>query len=157
MEVVSSWKLLVSTTCTVSGVDSSTCALSGTPTAANVGVYGSVQISVSDGTATASLPAFSITVTSAPSTNRAPTISGQPSTAVVQGTAYRFQPSASDPDGDTLTFSVSNLPSWASFDTARGILSGTPGAGDVGNYGNITITVSDGQLSASLPVIVMFP
>jgi hypothetical protein len=43
-----------------------------------------------------------------------------------------------------------NLPSWASFSSASGQLSGTPGAGDVGSYANIIISVTDGTSSASL-------
>jgi hypothetical protein len=39
--------------------------LSGSPSAANAGTYANIQISVSDGTASASLPGFSITVTQA--------------------------------------------------------------------------------------------
>lgn len=58
--------------------------------------------------------------------------------------------SASDPDGDTLTFSVHNRPSWARFDETTGKLTGTPTLADVGTYGSIQITVSDGSLSASL-------
>jgi hypothetical protein len=40
----------------------STGALSGTPTAADVGTYANIKISVSDGTATTSLPAFAVAV-----------------------------------------------------------------------------------------------
>ena len=40
--------------------------LSGTPTTSNVGVYPGIIISVSDGQASAALPAFSIAVTSPP-------------------------------------------------------------------------------------------
>ena len=61
-------------------------------------------------------------------------------------------PIANDADGDSLTFSISNLPPWASFDTGTGSLAGTPGAGDVGTYAAIAISVSDGQASATLPV-----
>ncbi|HKQ13551.1 MAG TPA: putative Ig domain-containing protein [Steroidobacteraceae bacterium] len=77
--------------------------------------------------------------------NQAPTISGSPSTSIVAGQAYSFQPTASDPDGDTLTFSVSNKPSWAAFDSASGKISGTPTAADVATYSNIRVTVSDGK------------
>ncbi len=89
--------------------------------------------------------------TSAPATgaNAAPTIQGSPSTSVVAGQAYTFQPSASDADGDQLTFSVSNLPGWASFSQSTGRISGTPAAADVATYSNIRVTVSDGQASAS--------
>jgi hypothetical protein len=84
------------------------------------------------------------------SSNRAPTIQGQAATSVVAGQSYSFQPTASDPDGDALTFSVSNLPSWASFNASTGRISGTPTAADVATYSGITITVSDGSASASL-------
>jgi hypothetical protein len=80
--------------------------------------------------------------------NQPPTISGSPDTAIVVGNAWSFQPSASDPDGDALSFSVSNKPDWASFDPATGRLSGTPGT--AGEYGPVTITVSDGQATTSL-------
>lgn len=83
--------------------------------------------------------------------NRAPTISGTPSTTVMQGNAYSFTPSASDADGDSLSFSVANLPGWATFNETTGAVNGTPSAADVGTYGNIAITVSDGSANASLP------
>lgn len=82
--------------------------------------------------------------------NAPPTIQGQPSANVMAGQAYSFQPSASDPNGDTLTFSVANLPSWASFNASTGRLTGTPDASDVATYSGIRISVSDGQASASL-------
>lgn len=83
-------------------------------------------------------------------TNRAPTISGSPPTSLVAGQSYDFTPSASDPDGDSLTFSIQNRPAWATFSATSGRLSGTPGAGDVGQFSNVQITVSDGQAQASL-------
>lgn len=88
---------------------------------------------------------------SAPATggNRAPTISGAPGGSVIPGQPYSFQPSASDPDGDQLTFSVTNLPSWATFNQSTGRISGTPDDADIATYSNIRITVSDGSASAS--------
>ena len=83
--------------------------------------------------------------------NNAPVISGTPSTAIIISNAYSFTPNASDPDGDTLAFSVQNMPRWAQFSTATGALTGMPQLGDVGNYTNIGISVSDGDLSSSLP------
>jgi len=128
--------------------DIATGRLSGTPTSANVGSYGNIVISVSDGIASATLPAFTITVAAA---NRAPTISGAPPTSVTAGQAYSFRPTASDPDGQTLTFSIVNPPTWATFNSATGALTGTPTSSQVGTYSNIVITASDGSLSASLP------
>ncbi len=126
--------------------NTSTGRLSGTP--ASVGTFSNILISVSDGQATASLSAFSIAVTAAAPTNRPPTISGSPTTSVTAGQAYNFQPTGNDADGDTLTFSIQNKPSWATFNTSTGRLSGTPAS--VGTFSNILISVSDGQAIASL-------
>ncbi|WP_205313747.1 putative Ig domain-containing protein, partial [Rheinheimera maricola] len=128
--------------------NTNTGALTGTPVAADVGTTTGIVISVSDGTLSASLPAFNIEVTSE---NSAPVISGTPATAVLKDTAYSFVPTASDADDDTLTFSITNKPSWAAFDTNTGALTGTPVAADVGTTTGIVISVSDGTLSASLP------
>jgi hypothetical protein len=83
--------------------------------------------------------------------NRPPSISGTPPSSVVVGDAYRFSPQASDADGDSLVFSVQNLPTWAGFSTTTGTISGTPGNGDVGAHSGIVVSVSDGQQSASIP------
>jgi hypothetical protein len=56
-----------------------------------------------------------------------------------------------DANGDPLTFSIQNMPAWATFDAGTGTLSGAPAAGDVNTYANIVITVSDGKTSAALP------
>lgn len=86
----------------------------------------------------------------APGTNASPTIQGQPDATVLAGQAYSFQPTANDSNGDTLTFSAANLPAWASLNASTGRVTGTPGAGDVGTYAGIAISVSDGNASASL-------
>jgi len=131
--------------------ESKTGVLRGTPKSHNVGKYPNIRITVSDGRATDSLPLFTITVTSSSSStsNRAPTINGTPSTSLGTGQTYSFQPSASDPDDDTLAFSIQNKPSWATFSTTTGRLSGTPTS--TGTFGNIVIRVTDGSLSDSLP------
>ncbi len=87
----------------------------------------------------------------APSGNAAPLISGLPGTDVAIGETYTFTPSATDADGDELTFSVQNKPEWASFDTGSGELSGQPTLGMAGDYRDIRISVSDGEAKASLP------
>jgi hypothetical protein len=82
--------------------------------------------------------------------NRPPTITGSPRSSVMHGTAYTFAPSAVDPDGDTLTFTVSNKPEWATFNANTGQLRGVPTAADVGTTSNVVISVSDGTAIASL-------
>jgi hypothetical protein len=123
--------------------------LSGTPTSANIGSFTNIVITASDGSMSASLPAFSIQVTAPP--DNAPVIGGVPAVNVVAGSAYSFKPTASDPSGNPLTFSITNQPSWASFNSTSGQLSGTPSKAQIGSFGNIVIKVSDGTLSAVLP------
>lgn len=124
--------------------------LSGTPGTTNIGAYANIVISVSDGTNTVSLPAFTLQVTAPPATSTPPTISGTPATTAQAGTAYSFTPTAHDASGKTLSFSVQNKPSWAAFSIATGQLSGTPTSSSVGKYANIIITVSNGTTSAAL-------
>jgi hypothetical protein len=121
--------------------------LSGNPGVGDAGSYLDIVIGVSDGELSASLGPFTINVVV---DNRAPTLSGSGAATIDVGELYDFTPNATDPDGDALTFSVVNRPSWAGFDAATGRLSGTPGSGDVGTYNNIMIRVSDGDLTASL-------
>jgi hypothetical protein len=119
--------------------------LSGTPTASQSGTYSGIVISVSDGSQSVALAPFSITV------QKGLTISGIPPRSVNAGSAYSFTPAASGPIGAALTFSVQNLPPWASFNAASGTLAGTPRAAGVGTYSDVVISVSSGGSSASLP------
>jgi len=80
-----------------------------------------------------------------------PSIIGTPPTSITSGIDYSFLPTATDPDGDSLTFSISGKPSWANFDASTGALTGTPGIGDVGTYTGIIVSVSDGIYVVSLP------
>jgi len=128
--------------------NSATGALTGTPGSNNVGATSGITISVDDGTASASLAPFTITVIGSATP---PTISGTPPTSVAAGSAYAFTPTASTPRiGSTLTFSISNAPSWATFNASTGQLSGTPTSSNIGTYANVIISVSDGTASASL-------
>ncbi len=129
--------------------DTKTGRLSGTPASGNVGKYASVTIKANDGSLSAFLPQFSITVSAATS-NKAPLISGTPATTATVGSAYSFQPTASDPEGKALSFSIANKPSWAAFDTKTGRLSGTPASTNVATFSNVQIKVSDGSLTTSL-------
>jgi len=122
--------------------------LSGTPASANVGTTSGIVVSVTDGKATVSLPAFAITVTAAPIPP--PTISGTPSSQVQAGVPYAFTPTASDPGSSSLSFSIQNMPSWASFSIATGELSGTPTSSNVGTFSGIVISVSNGTAKAAL-------
>lgn len=127
--------------------------LSGTPTTS--GSFVNIVISVSDGKASTSLAPFSIAVSAPLVVNHAPQISGTPAATDVTGVAYNFQPTASDADGNALGFSIQNKPVWATFNTATGALSGTPTSVQAGTYANITISVSDGLATTSLPAFAI--
>jgi hypothetical protein len=106
-----------------------------------------VSVNPISGTATAD----SATTTSTTTTTTATaSISGTPATSVVVGQTYNFLPAASDSDGGTVTFSITNAPSWASFNTSTGLLTGSPGSTNVGTTSNIVISVADGKATASL-------
>lgn len=79
--------------------------------------------------------------------NQAPRLSMSSQTVLV-GRELRVRPSASDPEGKSLTFSVANRPAWVSFDPRTGEISGTPRDADVGTCENVRITASDGQSEA---------
>jgi Putative Ig domain len=88
-------------------------------------------------------------------------IQGSPATSAAVGQAYSFQPSVSNSvaTGGTaaaaVKFSIKNTPSWARFDSSTGKLSGTPSATQVGTYANITISVTAGTKTATLPAFTI--
>jgi hypothetical protein len=120
--------------------DTATGALTGTPALADVGTTNGVVISVIDANGLSDiLASFNLQVTAG---CVAPVISGTPDTSIASGSAYSFNPTVSNGCG-TLAFDIVNQPSWASFDTATGALTGTPDAADVDAYSNIVITATD--------------
>ena len=97
-----------------------------------------------------------------PPANKAPVISGIPATTISAGSFYQFQPTATDADGDTLTFSIQNQPSWTFFSSQTGELYSArkftfdgwvqrPTTDDIGTTTGIVISVSDGKTTSSLP------
>lgn len=82
--------------------------------------------------------------------NRAPSIRGNPVTTAKIGVPYSFQPTATDPDGDRLTFEIRGKPDWAKFSTSTGRLEGTPPEGSSGTFTGVQIVVSDGKTTAAL-------
>jgi hypothetical protein len=100
---------------------------------------------------TPTTPTAPTTPTTPPITeNRAPTITGTPVTTAKISVPYSFQPSASDPDGDKLTFEVRSKPNWATFSSTTGRLEGTPPVGSAGTFTGVQIIVSDGKTTTSL-------
>jgi hypothetical protein len=75
---------------------------------------------------------------------------GSPPTSVDVNRYYGFQTWASDTDGRSVSYSIKNKPSWATFDTTYGHLYGIPPTSAAGTYSNIVISASDGVSQASL-------
>lgn len=102
--------------------------------------------------------ASSATTSSAPSAPAAtteavagsPSIAGAAPVAIEANVRYVFQPTASDPNGDPLSFQIENKPEWATFNTVTGELSGTPTLDHAGTYADIVISASDGKEIAAL-------
>ena len=83
--------------------------------------------------------------------NAPPVISGYISVSAIRvGETLNFLPTASDPDGDILIYSISGMPDWATFDQSSGLLKGTPLIENLGSLSAITISVTDGEFSSSI-------
>jgi hypothetical protein len=89
--------------------------------------------------------------------NRNPVFTAIGNRSVNEGTNLPFTVSATDPDGDSLTYSATNLPSGATFNSATRQFSWTPGYSQAGTYANVQFTVTDSgtpQLSASESITI---
>jgi hypothetical protein len=79
--------------------------------------------------------------------NRPPEILSQPLLNASENTLYQYTVTASDADGDFLTFTLGTAPEFLSLQTINATqarLSGTPSSSDVGDHA-VTINVSDGK------------
>lgn len=82
--------------------------------------------------------------------NNAPVLRGSPVTSVKTNQAYLFQPTATDPDGDKVTFTIQNKPAWATFDATSGKLAGTPSSSYTGKFVGVRIAASDGKSTTQM-------
>lgn len=80
--------------------------------------------------------------------NTAPVINPISARSVDETDTLTFVVSATDVNGDSLTYLATGLPAGASFNAASRIFSWTPSKGDSGIY-TVTFTVTDGDLSDS--------
>jgi hypothetical protein len=124
-------------------VDAATGRISGTLTFISTGTY-SVTAIVSDGKVAATA-SFTWTVTNV---DRAPSVTTPADRTSTENEAVSLQVAASDPDGDTLTYTATGLPPALSIDAATGLISGTLSSTSAGSYA-VTVQASDGILSSS--------
>ena len=119
--------------------DASTRNISGIPTSSDVGTV-TVKYIATDGTGQVGSENFVISVT------RKPVVDNLiPAQTIRTGQALSYTiPAAtfSDGDGDVLTYSATNVPSWATFTPATRLVAGTPTTTDAGQD-VITITATD--------------
>ena len=102
-----------------------------------------VTVEVSDGKLS-DVQSFTITVSEPEPTNQAPLITSIPVTSVILRETYTCTVEATDPDGDTLTYSFAACPVGMTINSTTGAINWTPTA--LGNFG-VTVKVSDGKLS----------
>lgn len=119
--------------------------LTWTPAFDQAGSYAGVTFMVNDGRGGTASTAFAITVTNV---NRAPSVAAIPNQDVTVGQLLQVQPVGSDPDGDALAWSGSNLPSGAQVDAATGLFAWTPGSAQTGSY-TVTLTATDPSNAAA--------
>jgi hypothetical protein len=119
-----------------------------TPFSNQVGAYKDVIFTASNGTYSDSKLTWVYVVP-----NNAPVIEqiAQPYVGkrIVEGRTLSFTVKATDPNGDPLTYWVSNLPAGAVFNTANNTFTWTPTTGEAGVYRDIVFSVSDGTNTVS--------
>ena len=86
--------------------------------------------------------------------NASPTLAAITNKTVAEGQPLVITPAASDPDGDSLTWSITNSPPGATFDPTTGVLTWTPQVFQRGTYQNISISASDGNKSVSRAFVI---
>ncbi len=84
--------------------------------------------------------------------NQSPTIVNPVSQTNEEGDNVSLAISASDPEGDSLTFTATELPSGLSINGSTGAITGTIAANTAGNY-SVTVSVTDGTTSANISFV----
>lgn len=120
--------------------------ISGTLTYAAAGDY-VVGVTVSDGT-TSRTVSFNWKVLNV---NRPPTLSA-PDRANAENDDVNYPATASDPDGDSLTFTATGLPPGISINASTGALTGHLDYHSAGVY-PVSMTVGDGSVSVTSPFV----
>ena len=118
-----------------------------TPVYEQIGTH-YATFAVTDGQVTVS---ETITIAVASGSNHAPVLSSIGNKSVDEGDALSFSITATDVDGQSLTYSTGALPTGASFSGQT--FTWTPGYTQAGNY-NVTFTVSDGSAQDSETITI---
>ncbi|HYG38805.1 MAG TPA: fibronectin type III domain-containing protein [Cytophagales bacterium] len=118
------------------------------PGYAHSGVYEGIVITANDGKGGIDTETISITVNNV---NRAPQLAAIGNAEVNELSDLIIDLSGTDADGDTISFSATGLPSFATFSNSgsgTGSINVNPEIGDAGSY-NVTVTVTDANTDTS--------
>jgi RHS repeat-associated protein len=137
-------------------IDASTGLVTWEPAANQLGAH-TVVIRVEDGRGGFATQTYTLQVLSQPAANQPPTITSTPSQSATLGIAYRYDAQATDPDGDTLVWSLDAAPAGASIDAMTGSIRWTPIATQLGSQA-FTVRVADpqGAFSTQSFTVVVF-
>jgi hypothetical protein len=133
--------------------DPATRTFSWTPDYEQAGAHTGVVFSVADDGSPSKGDTETITIT-VTDVNRAPELAAIGDRTVTEGGTLTFTVSATDADGDTLTYAASSLPAGASFDPATRTFAWTPGYDQAGSFPGLVFTVDDGTASDSESITV---
>jgi RHS repeat-associated protein len=111
--------------------------------AANEAGANDVTIQVSDGRGGAEQQTFTINVT-ATASNSPPDITSTPAATAIVGSQYIYGATGDDPDGDTITWSLTQAPQGMSVNAATGQLLWTPIVSQIGSA-SVVLRASDPQ------------
>jgi outer membrane protein assembly factor BamB len=120
--------------------DTATGELSGKPNFEQAGVYENIIISASDGTNSATLPAFSIEVVNV---NRLPVVTVLTEYEVLESEIFSIALNISDADLDELSITLEEQPEWLNVDVESLSLVGQTSLTSAGSY-QVTIIINDG-------------
>ena len=102
-------------------------------------------VTVSDGNGASDTDSVTITVSA---DNDAPSITSTAVTSVNEDSAYSYTVTTSDPEGQSVTVSCTTCPSWASYSSSTGKLTGTPDNDDVGANA-VVLSATDGTTAVT--------
>jgi hypothetical protein len=128
--------------------DANTQTFQWTPGYAQAGSYQNVLFKVTDSGTPMASASEAITITVG-NVNRPPALDPIGSKTVKEGQLLTITITANDPDGDTLTYSASNLPAGATFDPTTQTFSWSPAYDQAGNYPEVRFTVTDSGIPAA--------
>jgi hypothetical protein len=132
-------------------INSATGVISGVAPLVSANTDYDVAVKVSDSHSATDTQTYTLTVKNIPCpVNHAPVITSSPIDSVDEGTSYTYHVTATDSDGDALTYSLTSAPTglsmvppWLSIDSVTGVISGTAPSVSADILFTVTVKVRD--------------